>query len=160
MTLVIVARFLTLAVVSIAWEKIPIFAGLKPEALSFLTSKSKDLSSQAGEMIVHEGEVGNKMFLIRSGEVRVWKGKKSANPVEIARLTTGDFFGEMCILETLPRAASVEAAIDSQLCSLSSIVFYQFYQSMPDQYSILVLNIARDLSRRLRRLDEAFAAMA
>src|SRR4051812_22342863 len=115
---------------SILWEKIPIFAGLKPEALSFLTNKAKDLSSTTGEMVVREGEVGNKMFVIRSGEVRVWKGKKDATQIEIARLTTGDFFGEMCILETLPRAASVEATTDSLLCSLSSITFYQFYQSM------------------------------
>jgi len=144
---------------SIAWEKIPIFAGLKPEALSFLTSKAKELVAAKGEIIVREGEVGNKLFVIRSGEVRVWKGKKNASQLEIARLTSGDFFGEMCILETLPRAANVEGVVDSELCSLSSISFYQFYQSMPDQYSILVLNIARDLSRRLRRLDEAFAAM-
>jgi CRP-like cAMP-binding protein len=78
--------------------------------------------------------------------------------VKIARLGAGDFFGEMCILETLPRAATVETVTESLLSSLSSINFYQFYQAMPEQYSILLLNIARDLSRRLRKLDDAFAA--
>ena len=142
--------------VSISWEKIPIFAGLQPRALEFLAGKAKDVVARPGEILVREGETGNRIFLIRSGEVRVWKGE--SDPLEIASLRAGDFFGEMCILETLPRAATVEAVADSVFCTLSSINFYQFYEAMPDQYSILLLNIARDLSRRLRRLDEAFAA--
>lgn len=143
---------------TIAWEKIPIFAGLSPDALNFITSKSREQSTRAGDTVLREGEVGNKMFVIRSGVVRVWKGNRGGTEIEIARLQPGDFFGEMCILETLSRAANVEAVTDAVLCSLSSIAFYQFYQAMPEQYSILILNIARDLSRRLRRLDEAFAA--
>jgi CRP-like cAMP-binding protein len=64
----------------------------------------------------------------------------------------------MCILETLPRSATVQAMVDSTLLSLSSVTFYHLYHEMPAQHSILVVNIARDLSRRLRHLDEAFAA--
>ena len=144
--------------VVIRWDKIPIFAGLQSRALDFLAERAKEVLAIPGQILLREGETGNRMFLIRSGEVRVWKGEN--DPVEIANLRAGDFFGEMCILETLPRAATVEAITDSVLCTLSSINFYQLYEAMPDQYSILVLNIARDLSRRLRRLDEAFAARA
>jgi CRP-like cAMP-binding protein len=64
----------------------------------------------------------------------------------------------MCILETLPRAATVRAFEATSLDALSSMAFYELYRAMPEQYSILVLNIARDLSRRLRRLDEIYAA--
>src|SRR5687767_531660 len=117
--------------VSIAWEKIPIFAGLQPRALEFLSGKAKEVVAAPGEILVREGETGNRIFLIRSGEVRVWKGE--SDPVEIARLRAGDFFGEMCILETLPRAATVEAVTDSVFCSFSSINFYHFYEAMPDQ---------------------------
>jgi CRP/FNR family cyclic AMP-dependent transcriptional regulator len=142
----------------IPWEKIPIFAGLTPEALEFLTAKAKPATAAEGDCVVREGEIGNKMFIIRAGTVKVWKGKPDATQIEIARLEAGDFFGEMCILETLPRAATIQALDESSLCSLSSIAFYDFYRAMPDQYSILVLNIARDLSRRLRRLDQFYAA--
>ena len=141
---------------SIAWEKIPILAGLTKEALDFLAARAKTATAAPGEIVVREGEAGNRMFIIRSGEVRVWKSG-SEGRVEIARLGAGNFFGEMCILETLTRAATVEAVEETELCSLSSIAFYELYQKMPDQYSIVVLNIARDLSRRLRRLDEVFA---
>jgi CRP/FNR family transcriptional regulator, cyclic AMP receptor protein len=144
---------------SIPWEKIPIFAGLTAPALAFLTEKAKTTAAAEGDYVVREGETGNRMFIIRSGSVKVCKGRKDATEIEIARLQTGDFFGEMCILETLPRAASIQALEESSLCSLSSIAFYDFYRAMPDQYSILVLNIARDLSRRLRRLDQIYAVM-
>lgn len=142
----------------VPWEKIPIFAGLSPEALQFLTGKAKPVTIAADEFVVREGETGNRMFIIRSGAVKVWKGKADQSQVEIARLEAGDFFGEMCILETLPRAASIQAAQESSLCALSSIAFYDLYRAMPEQYSILVLNIARDLSRRVRRLDQIYAA--
>ncbi|HTG44896.1 MAG TPA: cyclic nucleotide-binding domain-containing protein, partial [Verrucomicrobiae bacterium] len=127
---------------SIPWERIPIFAGLSPEALDFLTGKAREIDAPAGEIVIREGEPGNKMFVIRAGEVKVWKGKKDGTQFVIARLKSGDFFGEMCILETLNRAATVEATTNAELFSLSSMTFYQFYQSMPEQYSILVLNIA------------------
>ena len=86
----------------------------------------------------------------------LYNGK--TDEVELAKLGERDFFGEMCILETLPRSATVQAVVDTTLYSLTAMTFYHLYQAMPGQYSILLLNIARDLSRRLRHLDEVFAA--
>jgi CRP/FNR family transcriptional regulator, cyclic AMP receptor protein len=142
---------------AIAWENVPIFAGLSAEALQFLGARAKAAQCAEGETIVREGESGNRMFIVRSGAVQVLKNA-SGDALEIARLQAGDFFGEMCILETLPRAATIRALAATEFDSLSSLAFYELFKSMPDQYSILVLNIARDLSRRLRRLDEIFAA--
>ncbi len=64
----------------------------------------------------------------------------------------------MCLLETLPRVATVQAISASVLLRLSAMAFLDLYEAQPEQHSILILNLARDLSRRLRRLDEAFAA--
>ncbi|MBI3875106.1 MAG: cyclic nucleotide-binding protein, partial [Verrucomicrobia bacterium] len=63
-----------------------------------------------------------------------------------------------CILETLPRVATVQAVTETHLLWMSSLAFLHLYERLPAQYGLLVLNIARDLSRRLRRLDERFAA--
>jgi len=76
----------------------------------------------------------------------------------LARLGPHDFFGEMCILETLPRSASVQAITDTTAFALSSLDFLYLYEKLPAEYGILVLNLARDLSRRIRHLDEEFAA--
>ena len=137
---------------------VPIFAGMKEDALAVLLKRADRLAAAEGDLIVREGEPGSKFYLIKSGAVRVVKRFGTPDEVLLARLAARDFFGEMCILETLPRAASVQAMEASELVVLPSTAFYHLYQAQPDQYSILVLNIARDLSRRLRRLDEAYAA--
>ena len=76
----------------------------------------------------------------------------------MAVLGPGEFFGEMCILETLPRAATGKSAGPATVVSVASTAFYHLFEKMPKQHSILLLNLARDLSRRLRHLDEVFAA--
>ena len=136
---------------------VPIFAGLTDEALALLFKRAEGCAFGAGETVVREGDVGSKMYVIRSGAVRVVKRLGTPDEVLLARLGAKDFFGEMCILETLPRAASVQAMEHTELVALPSTAFYHLYQGLPGQYSILVLNIARDLSRRLRKLDEAYA---
>jgi CRP-like cAMP-binding protein len=76
----------------------------------------------------------------------------------LATLGPKDFFGEMCIVDTLPRCATIQANEPSRVIGISSMAFYTLYKTMPAQHSVLVVNIARDLSRRLRALDTIFAA--
>ena len=90
--------------------------------------------------------------------MRIIKIFGTPDAVVLATLGPGDFFGEMCILETLPRAASGVASQPATVVRVSSSAFYHLYEKLPKQHSILLLNIARDLSRRLRHLDEVFAA--
>ena len=139
-------------------ESVPIFAGLEKKALELLLQQSKQQDYPESAIVVREGETSNRFFLIGSGRVRVCKNFGQTDQVEIATLGPKDFFGEMCILETLPRSATVQAVAPSTLFTISSLAFHKLYQDLPAQHSILLLNIARDLSRRIRRLDEIFAA--
>jgi CRP-like cAMP-binding protein len=141
-----------------ALQNVPIFAGLNEAALNLLWDRAKEVKAPAGEVVVREGETGNRLFVVGKGQVRVCKHFGQVGEVELAKLAPGNFFGEMCILETLPRSATVQAITDATLYTLTSLSFYHLYEQMPAQHSILVLNIARDISRRLRHLDEAFAA--
>ena len=139
-------------------QKVTIFAGLDDTAINLLWERATPIKAAAGSVIVAEGEVANRCFLIAEGSARVCKNFGQPDEVELSRLGAGDFFGEMCILETLPRCATVQAVTDATVYSLPSLAFYQLYEAAPAQYGILVLNMARDLSRRLRHLDEMFAA--
>lgn len=139
-------------------QNVPIFAGLNEAALNLLWERAKEIKMPAGDVVVREGEAGNRLFVVGEGQVRVCKHFGQPGEVELAQLAPRNFFGEMCILETLPRSATVQAITDATLYSLNSLAFYHLYEAMPAQHSILVLNIARDVSRRLRRLDEVFAA--
>jgi CRP-like cAMP-binding protein len=141
-----------------ALQNVPIFAGLNEAALNLLWDRAKEIKTPAGEVVVREGETGNRLFVVGEGQVRVCKQFGQPGEVELAKLAPGNFFGEMCILETLPRSATVQAITDATFYTLTSLSFYHLYEQMPAQHSILVLNIARDVSRRLRHLDEAFAA--
>ena len=141
-----------------ALQNVPIFAGLNETALNLLWERAKEIKASTGDVIVREGETGNRLFIVGEGLVKVCKNFGQPDEIELAKLAPGNFFGEMCILETLPRSATVQAVIDTTLYSLTSLAFYHLYETMPAQHSILVLNIARDVSRRLRHLDEVFAA--
>ena len=136
----------------------PILAGLDEAVLNLLWTRAEDGMAPAGSVIVREGEVGNRLFVITEGVVRVCKNFDQPNEIELTRLGKGELFGEMCILDTLPRSATVQALVDTALFSLTPLALYQLYRDAPAQYCILVLNVARDLSRRLRRLDAKFAA--
>lgn len=139
-------------------DKVPVFAGLSDDARQMLMAAAQERSTAANEVILQEGESSNRMFVIHSGLVRVCKYHGTPEEIELARLGQGEFFGEMCILETLPRAASVVTVEPSLLYSWSSMAFLKLYNTEPKAYAILVLNMARDLSRRLRKLDNIFAA--
>ncbi len=141
-------------------ERLPIFAGLEPDALRLLAGRLQFSKVAPGFAIVKEGDPGNCFYLIESGVVRVVKSIGTPDEAELARLGPLDFFGEMCILETMPRAATVLAVEETRVWSLASASFVRLYDEQPKQYGLLVLNIARDLSRRLRRLDERFAQRA
>jgi len=137
---------------------VPIFAGLDDNALGIFLEHAQRISVPEGSVIAREGEMNHSMYLVEIGEVSIVKNVDTPQEVTLAALGPGQFFGEMCILEAQPRAATGKAATKTTVVSVASIAFYHLYEKMPKQHSVLILNIARDLSRRLRHLDEIFAA--
>ena len=134
-------------------QGVPIFLGLNRSALEFLAGQTRQSTLSAGQFIVREGEPGTKFFIIGTGVVEVFKHAPSGE-FKLARLRDGDFFGEMCILENLPRAANVRTVQETSLFHLSRVAFEMLYDTMPDQHSILVSTMARSLSARLRKLED------
>jgi CRP/FNR family transcriptional regulator, cyclic AMP receptor protein len=100
------------------------------------------------------------MFIIGEGSVEVVKNMGRSQETVLAILLPRDFIGEMSIIDSVARSASVRAVEETTLFSLRGIDLYHLFQKHPDQYAIVILNIARDISRRLRVLDERFAAIS
>ncbi len=132
-------------------------AGLDDEAIHFLSGLAREDHFPAGSVILGEGEPGNRMFFLAGGHVLVVKGHGTVQPVILARLGPGEFFGEMSLVESVARSASVLAEEEVTACTLKGTDFHRLYQHRPAQYGIVMLNLARDLSRRLRALDERFS---
>ncbi|MGD0813165.1 MAG: cyclic nucleotide-binding domain-containing protein [Verrucomicrobiota bacterium] len=119
---------------------------------------AKEMTVSEGDVIAREGETNDCMYLIKAGEVSIFKKFGTPNPVKLATLGAGQCFGEMCVLETQPRYATAQATGQTTVVSVPTSAFFQLYQKAPEQYCIILLSIARDLSRRLRELGDAFAA--
>lgn len=139
-------------------ESVPIFVGLNGKALDLLSREGSDYAFADGQVIFREGETGDSIFVIASGQVRICRNFGEPGEVELAMLQPGELFGETCLLETLAHTATAAAAGPTRLLNVTGRTFLHLYDQMPKQYGILMLNISRDLSRRLRQLDATYMA--
>lgn len=133
---------------------IHIFAGLNDAVVECLAASCRNLQAEAGQIIVEQGSVANEMFVIVRGKVEVIKHRGSPAEILLEKMGAGEFFGEMCILECMPRAATVRALEHTELYVLRNSDLLKLFRRWPDQYAILILNISRDLCRRLRRVHD------
>jgi CRP-like cAMP-binding protein len=106
------------------------------------------VSVQKGEIIFSEGDLGNEMFIIQSGKVRIFKTIDRFDQT-LTVLEKGDFFGEMSVLEGLPRSASAEAEEDCELIKINSANFVTMIKSNIE----IAIRIMRKLSLRLRETN-------
>lgn len=137
-------------------KSVPIFAGLNEKALDLLFSEGSDYAFSDREIIFHEGDPDDMIFIIQSGNVSICRMQGVPDEVELAVLNPGELFGETCLLETLAHTATARAMGPTILFSITGRTFHHLFKQMPGQYGILILNIARDLSRRLRQLDDRY----
>jgi Cyclic nucleotide-binding domain/FHA domain len=107
------------------------------------------VSFNAGEIIFREGDLGTEMYIINEGKVEILNRVGEDDRV-LAVLEKGDFFGEMSVLEDLPRAATARAVSDSRLLQINGSTFDQMLQANPE----IAVRMMRKLSRRLRETDE------
>jgi CRP-like cAMP-binding protein len=113
----------------------------------------------AGDAVFREGELGTEMFIIQEGRVEILR-RVGEEDRQMAVLEKGDFFGEMALLEDLPRAATARALTDARLLRINGATFDQMLQDNPE----IAVRMMRKLSRRLREterlLREALGAAA
>ena len=107
------------------------------------------VSFTAGQEIFREGRKGGEMFIIEDGEVEILK-QFGATDKPISRLGPGDFFGEMSLLEDVPRMASARALTDCKLLPIDASTFDQLLRENPE----ISIRMLRSLSHRLRRYEE------
>jgi CRP/FNR family transcriptional regulator, cyclic AMP receptor protein len=128
----------------------PLFEMLSNQELSAVAELSVPRSFAAGETVFEEGELGDSLFVIVSGEVEVFRLEPSGRARVLATLQPPEFFGEMSLIDKEYRSASVRARSDAQLLQLSAEQLTRFRQTYRDGFTFIVINIARVLSARLR----------
>jgi len=133
-------------------KNITIFEGLSASELAAIASVTEEVEHPADDTVIKEGETGETMFLILKGNVSVIKGegKEGGQEIELARIGTGDYFGEMALFEDAVRSATIRTAEDSRFLVLHKREFTEIVREYPQ----IALHICKALSSRLRKLHE------
>src|SRR4051812_47901749 len=102
----------------------------------------------AGTVIFEERDPGSRMYVIRSGKVKIYRHLEGKEIV-LAFLAPGDFFGEMALLEGLPRSASAMCVEDAQLVEVDQSTFEEMIRRNIE----IAVRVMRKLAARVRELD-------
>jgi CRP-like cAMP-binding protein len=138
----------------------PFFGGLSNASLDLLISMLVERRFEIGATVVAEGDSGRSMFIVHSGELVVSKRPDSGGVIRMTGLKSGDFFGEMTLIEMQNRSATVVAESPTVLYELTARQLYTYYKADIHAYVMVLQNINRELCRRLRRADDRIICSA
>jgi CRP/FNR family cyclic AMP-dependent transcriptional regulator len=133
-----------------ALRSVPLFASVTDAAASELRDLLTTINVTANTHLFNKGEIGNAMYLIEAGRVRISITDEDRREITLAELAQGDFFGEMSIIDGRNRSADAKVIEDARLAVLSRPNFLSFVLANPD----VALGMLSAFSDRLRRTDE------
>jgi CRP-like cAMP-binding protein len=131
----------------------PVFGGVSAEALALLLERSRTLEVRKGGFFFREGDGGNSAFVLEKGRITLLKRFRGEDYV-LRSLEAGDCFGEVALLDFFPRSASVLAAEDCRALEFHARDLVEVAVKDLEQFSMIYMNLARELARRLREASE------
>jgi CRP/FNR family cyclic AMP-dependent transcriptional regulator len=135
---------------------IPLFSSVSDEDLESIVSLLIERRFPKHKTIVEEGLPGDYMYVIREGRVKVTKLSGDGREKILELLEAGSFFGEMSLLDSAPRSASVKALTDVRILALARNDFLKVLRRSPD----LALAVIQELTQRLRQQDEQASSLS
>lgn len=131
----------------------PVFGGLSDATLELLTGLAQPVKVQAGEHFFREGDESQAMYVLQSGKVEIYRIWQSMSKV-LRCMAAGDCFGEMALIDLCPRGASALAVETSEALQITAPILHELYKQDLEQFTMLQMNMGRELSRRLRWVDD------
>ena len=135
---------------------VPIFSNLDEKQISFIATKMRNKKYSKSDIILMEDEVGDTFFIILEGSVKVTRDSEDGREVILAVLSSGNFFGEISLLDGKTRSANAIAIEKTSLMILKRNDFLQLLKEIP-QISISLLS---ELAKRIRKTDEQVENLA
>jgi CRP-like cAMP-binding protein len=136
---------------------IGLFGGLSDETLQHLASSLRIINRGAGELVFAEGAEAREFYVLLRGEVEIFKASKAGAEARLARLSSKHWFGEMSVFDVQRRSASVRTLLPCRLLVVTARDLDALYRRDLKSYTLLVLNVTREIARRLRLVDELVA---
>lgn len=141
----------------------PLFKSFNDQQINALLSLSKSQELPPEEIIINEGEINDDIFIIIEGEVEILKKEDEGDgQYKIGMLNAGAVIGEMCLLEKVPRAATIQALSDTNILIISSKDILSLKNGDAESQKIyheMIENIGRELCKRLRNTNEILAKL-
>ena len=135
---------------------VPMFAGMDDAELVSLKQDLRQRAYASGETLFYQGDSGKAVYIVESGTVRIYVHAEDGQEVSVVLYGRGDLFGEMSMLDQMPRSATAQAMEDAVLWVMRGEDFYRHLHTSHQ----LALNVMLTLSTRLRETNEAIKSLA
>ena len=129
-----------------------ILAGLSDEEIRLVAESCAEEECEAGDVIFVEGSTADRFYIVMEGRVEVWKNYYDPKPDLLAVHGPGRFFGEMALIDELPRSATVVAKERTRLLYL----YRDDFRRLIRERSSIALSVMKGISNMLRSSNEAF----
>ncbi len=130
-------------------SRVPLFKRLTPAELEVLAEEVDQVDYKAGDVIFSERDRGDALYVVETGTVRIWVMDEDVKEVTLAELKSGEFFGELAVLDRGARSTSATAMTDTHLHRLSSDDFQQFLMGHPD----VAIDVICEIGTRMRQTN-------
>lgn len=147
---------MTVATASVPLGEIDLFGGLGPEELLAVNRMLRVRKFAAGTAIMAEEEPGNLVYIVLRGSLRIHLEGAEGAEVTLAILGPGETVGEMSLVDSLTRSATVITREPTVVAYLDRTSFWELMRSLPK----LTYNLASILSRRLRLANATIESLA
>ena len=135
-------------------SKFALFGGLSEDQIDSILHLMAEEEYNADDIVIKEGKINDKVYFITKGRVSVIKKNTL-----LYNYSEGDHFGEMEVLDVIPADATIKAVSPVSVVTISNKALRAIYNIDVKTFSLITMNLTRDLSRRLRRLGEEYAIM-
>jgi CRP/FNR family transcriptional regulator, cyclic AMP receptor protein len=139
---------------SSALTKCPLFAGMDADSLLAITRSLRGRRFRRGEVLFHEGDPGDALFIVASGAVKVVVPSEDGDEAILATLRRGDFLGELALLDGAPRSASAIALEPTVALALPRDQFRSLVASEPAIRDALLAALSGELRRLTTHVAE------
>jgi NTE family protein len=131
-------------------EEAAVFSALSPEARGFVASRLEPILLSAGDVLIRQGDASDSLYLIAVGRLRVTMRRADGTDAVLAELGRGELVGEMALITSEPRSATVSAVRDSHLLRLPTDAYMQLVGEHPEALREITTQVVRRFVRSFR----------
>ncbi len=137
-------------------KSVSLFWDLKEEEFGYIADRMVSKNFENGNLIFLEESQGENLFFVVEGSVKITRLSKDGREVILAMLNSGDFFGEMSLLDGEARSANVIALENTEVLTLNRKDFLEVLHNYPQ----IAIQLLKEMTSRLRKSDRQIVSLS